>query len=136
MSDLWVGEDVEHRRDVRSPPGSKPKLGRGIEDRLSTDPHPTLGNHGGDEARHGGSVTPSPGERSAAGLLGGLSGRVGPPMDHQTTFLLALGMLIAASLVVSLSGWVLFARERAMHRAAMHEAATTRDDSPHPIAGE
>jgi hypothetical protein len=39
-------------------------------------------------------------------------------MDRQTTFLLALGMLIAASLVVSVSGWVLFARERALHRAA------------------
>jgi hypothetical protein len=48
-------------------------------------------------------------------------------MDHQTTFLLALGTLIAASLVVSASGWVLFARERALHRAAMHAAASTDD---------
>jgi hypothetical protein len=57
-------------------------------------------------------------------------------MDHQTTFLLALGMLIAASLVVSLSGWILFARERALHRAAMHATAINGDDGPHPIAGE
>jgi uncharacterized membrane protein YecN with MAPEG domain len=57
-------------------------------------------------------------------------------MDHQTTFLLALGMLIAASLVVSLSGWILFARERALHRASMHATATNGDDGPHPIAGE
>jgi hypothetical protein len=57
-------------------------------------------------------------------------------MDHQTTFLLALGMLIAASLVVSLSGWILFARERALHRADMHAVATTSDDIPRPVAGE
>jgi hypothetical protein len=57
-------------------------------------------------------------------------------MDHQTTFLLALGMLIAASLVVSLSGWILFARERALHRADMHAAATTSDDIPRPVTGE
>ena len=36
-------------------------------------------------------------------------------MDRQTPLLLALGMLIAASLVVSVSGWVLFARDRARH---------------------
>ncbi len=35
-------------------------------------------------------------------------------MDRDTTFLLALGMLIAAALVVGVSGWVLFARD---HRA-------------------
>ncbi|MBI3647778.1 MAG: hypothetical protein HY240_03340 [Actinobacteria bacterium] len=35
-------------------------------------------------------------------------------MDRQTTFLLALGMLIAAALVVSVSGWVLFLRDRAL----------------------
>jgi hypothetical protein len=45
-------------------------------------------------------------------------------MDRQAIFLLALGMLIAASLVVSVSGWVLFARDRALHRAAVHGAAT------------
>jgi hypothetical protein len=35
-------------------------------------------------------------------------------MDRQTTFLLALGMLIAAALVVSVSGWILFLRDRAL----------------------
>jgi hypothetical protein len=45
-------------------------------------------------------------------------------MDRQSTFLLALGMLIAASLVVSVSGWVLFARDRALHRADVRAAGT------------
>ena len=56
-------------------------------------------------------------------------------MDRQTTFLLALGMLIAASLVVSVSGWVLFARDRALHRAAVHAAAGA-DDVHHEAAEE
>jgi hypothetical protein len=38
-------------------------------------------------------------------------------MDRQTTFLLALGLLIAAALAVSVSGWILFARDRRAHRA-------------------
>ncbi len=52
-------------------------------------------------------------------------------MDRQTTFLLALGMLVAASLVVSLSGWVLFARDRALHRAT-----AGADDVHHEVAEE
>jgi hypothetical protein len=56
-------------------------------------------------------------------------------MDHQTPLLLALGMLIAASLVVSVSGWVLFARDRALHRADVTSAASG-DDGRHEIAGE
>lgn len=48
-------------------------------------------------------------------------------MDRQTTFLLALGMLIAASFVLSFSGWVLFARDRGLHRSAMRAAAGTGD---------
>lgn len=56
-------------------------------------------------------------------------------MDRQTTFLLALGMLVAASLVVSLSGWILFARDRALHRAAVH-AAVGPDDVHHEVAEE
>ncbi|MDP9242281.1 MAG: hypothetical protein M3O84_03800 [Actinomycetota bacterium] len=40
-------------------------------------------------------------------------------MDRQTTFLLALGLLVAAGLAVSASGWILFARDRAS-RAAAH----------------
>ena len=56
-------------------------------------------------------------------------------MDRQTTFLLALGMLIAASLVVSISGWVLFARDRALYRAAVH-AGAGGDDVHHEVTGE
>jgi hypothetical protein len=55
-------------------------------------------------------------------------------MTRQTTFLLALAMLIAASLVVSLSGWVLFARDRALHRATPGTAGT--DDVHHGVAEE
>ncbi|HLA91935.1 MAG TPA: hypothetical protein VJO36_00145 [Actinomycetota bacterium] len=47
-------------------------------------------------------------------------------MDRQTTFLLALGLLIAAAAVVSASGWILFARDRRAARVlspAHHEAA-------------
>jgi 2-methylisocitrate lyase-like PEP mutase family enzyme len=56
-------------------------------------------------------------------------------MDHETPFLLALGMLIAASLVVSISGWVLFARDRALHRAAVHADAGA-DGVHHEAADE
>lgn len=56
-------------------------------------------------------------------------------MDREASFLLALGMLIAASLVVSISGWVLFARDRALHRAAVHAGAVT-DDVHHGTAEE
>ena len=37
-------------------------------------------------------------------------------MDRQSTFLLALGMLVAAALVVSVSGWILFVRDRRADR--------------------
>ena len=56
-------------------------------------------------------------------------------MDRQTTFLLALGMLIAAALVVSASGWVLFARDRSLHRALAHHAEAP-DDVHHGVAEE
>ena len=39
-------------------------------------------------------------------------------MDRQATFLLALGLLIAAAVVVSVAGWVLFVRDRRADRAA------------------
>ena len=55
-------------------------------------------------------------------------------MDRQTIFLLALGMLIAASLVVSVSGWVLWARERALHRVDAR-AAAGRDEIVVAAAG-
>jgi hypothetical protein len=46
-------------------------------------------------------------------------------MDRETTFLLALGLLIAAAAVVSASGWILFVRDRRASRAlpTHHEAA-------------
>lgn len=34
------------------------------------------------------------------------------PVDRQATFLLALGLLIAAAAVVSAAGWILFVRDR------------------------
>jgi hypothetical protein len=48
-------------------------------------------------------------------------------MDRQATFLLALGLLIAAAAVVSASGWILFARDRRARGAPLpspehHEA--------------
>jgi hypothetical protein len=39
-------------------------------------------------------------------------------MDRDSTFLLALGMLVAAAAVVGVSGWVLFVRDRRLARAA------------------
>jgi hypothetical protein len=39
-------------------------------------------------------------------------------MDRQSTFLLALGLLIAAAAFVSASGWFLFVRDRRVSRAA------------------
>jgi hypothetical protein len=41
-------------------------------------------------------------------------------MDRQATFLLALGLLIAAAAIVSVSGWALFVRDRHAGRPA-HE---------------
>ncbi len=38
-------------------------------------------------------------------------------MDRQSTFLLALGLLIAAAAFVSASGWILFIRDRHASRA-------------------
>jgi hypothetical protein len=47
-------------------------------------------------------------------------------MDREGTFLLALGLLIAAGAFVSASGWILFARDRRARAAATthehHEA--------------
>jgi len=47
-------------------------------------------------------------------------------MDRQSTFLLALGLLIAASAFVTASGWILFMRDRRAGRATAtpdhHEA--------------
>lgn len=42
-------------------------------------------------------------------------------MDRQATFLLALGMLIAAAAVVSVAGWILFVRDRRSGRSIATE---------------
>jgi hypothetical protein len=51
-------------------------------------------------------------------------------MDRESTFLLALGLLIAAAAFVSASGWILFVRDRRASRpvaiAEHHEAAEER----------
>jgi hypothetical protein len=46
-------------------------------------------------------------------------------MDRQATFLLALGLLIAAAAFVSASGWILLVRDRRADRSALPGA-----DSP------
>ena len=54
-------------------------------------------------------------------------------MDRETLLLLALGMLITSALVVGVSGWVLFVRDRHLSRAAH---ADTGAAGPHPEAYE
>jgi uncharacterized protein (DUF58 family) len=44
-------------------------------------------------------------------------------MDRQSTFLLALGLLIAAAAFVSVSGWILFLRDRRASRDVEHHSA-------------
>jgi len=51
-------------------------------------------------------------------------------MSRETTFLLAIGLLVAAAAVVSASGWILFARDRREHRAALAEGADPSPDTP------
>jgi hypothetical protein len=46
-------------------------------------------------------------------------------MDRQATFLLALGLLIAAAAFVSASGWILFVWDRRADRASGRTAGTT-----------
>ncbi len=54
-------------------------------------------------------------------------------MDRETLLLLAFGMLIAAALVVGVSGWVLFARDRRLSKAVGVTAGAT---GSHPEAHE
>ena len=54
-------------------------------------------------------------------------------MDRQTTFLLALGMLVAAALAVGVSGWVLVARDRAFAR--LGRVAPAVGENPHHHEG-
>jgi hypothetical protein len=42
-------------------------------------------------------------------------------MDRESTFLLALGLLIAAAAFVSASGWILYTRDRRARAVATHE---------------
>src|SRR5262245_3750026 len=49
-------------------------------------------------------------------------------MDRETTFLLALGLLIAAAAVVSVCGWILFVRDRRAGRSAPGEETAERVD--------
>ena len=48
-------------------------------------------------------------------------------MDRQATFLLALGMLIAAAAVVSVAGWILFVRDRRGDRTGPEPSAEDAD---------
>ena len=49
-------------------------------------------------------------------------------MDRQTAFLLALGLLILAAAAVSVTGWILFVRDRRAGRAV-----TKEDPEPVPL---
>jgi hypothetical protein len=46
-------------------------------------------------------------------------------VDRETTFLLALGLLILAAASVTVSGWILFVRDRRAGRDERREAAGT-----------
>jgi hypothetical protein len=46
-------------------------------------------------------------------------------MDRQATFLLALGLLITAAAFVSVSGWILFLRDRRADRAGSTAAGAS-----------
>jgi hypothetical protein len=57
-------------------------------------------------------------------------------MDRQATFLLALGLLIAAAAFVSASGWILFVRDRRAERshgtiAGTHDAISSPSTHAH-----
>jgi len=52
-------------------------------------------------------------------------------MDRQTTFLVALGMLIAAASTVGVCGFVLFARDRTFAKATPVTAPGSREPTNH-----
>lgn len=54
-------------------------------------------------------------------------------MDRQSTFLLAMGMLVTAGAAVSAVGWTLFVRDRRAHRPA---TAATPDATHHEASEE
>jgi hypothetical protein len=43
-------------------------------------------------------------------------------MDRQTAFLMALGLLILAAATVSVTGWILFVRDRRAGRAGTQQS--------------
>ena len=43
-------------------------------------------------------------------------------MNHETPFLIALGMLTAAAFVVGVSGWILFARDHSARKLRLSAA--------------
>lgn len=49
-------------------------------------------------------------------------------MDRQATFLLALGLLIAAAAFVSASGWILLVRDRRADRSAPADSTHDTDE--------
>ncbi|MEX2275032.1 MAG: hypothetical protein WEA10_05665 [Actinomycetota bacterium] len=57
-------------------------------------------------------------------------------MDRQSTFLLAMAMLIAAGAAVSAAGWTLFVRDRRSHRPAAATAGVPTPDATHHEASE
>jgi hypothetical protein len=57
-------------------------------------------------------------------------------VDRETTFLLALGMLIAAGAVVSVAGWILFARDRRARRTASDERVAEVSASTDPRSSD
>ena len=50
-------------------------------------------------------------------------------MDRQTAFLLALGLLILAAATVSVTGWILFVRDRRASRATPRGAEASHPRS-------
>jgi hypothetical protein len=48
-------------------------------------------------------------------------------MDRQTAFLLALGLLIVAAATVSVTGWILFVRDRRAGRAGRTDPEVTSE---------
>lgn len=51
-------------------------------------------------------------------------------MDRQATFLLALGLLIAAAALVSASGWILFVRDRYADRSTPADPNAEHPETP------
>ena len=57
-------------------------------------------------------------------------------MERETILLLALGMLVAAALVVGVSGWVLLLRDRGRSKTTLAQATAHVDTAHHREAVE